>query len=281
MTQPNAETIARTVATALEEDIRTGDITAALIPSTTEARATIITREPMVLCGTAWVEQSFLQLNEHIQLQWAFEDGDLVEAEQTLLTLTGDARSLLTAERTAMNFLQSLSAVATTTHHYVCRISGSHTHILDTRKTIPGLREAQKYAVTCGGGKNHRMGLYDAFLIKENHIAACGSIQAAVDQARQLAPERPVEVEVESLQELQQALDAASDIIMLDNFTIQQMEQAVALNQGKAKLEVSGNVTEDQLQQIAATGVDYVSIGALTKNLQAIDLSMRLQAITR
>jgi nicotinate-nucleotide pyrophosphorylase (carboxylating) len=276
MNPPEADSIARTVATALEEDIRSGDITAQLIPASREARATIITREPMILCGSTWAEQSFLQLDRGVELQWAYVDGDPVAANQTLLTLQGNARALLSAERTAMNFLQSLSAVATTTHRYVSRLGDSPTRILDTRKTLPGLREAQKYAVRCGGGMNHRMGLYDAFLIKENHIAACGSIQAAVAQARQLAPDLAVEVEVESLQELQQALDAGSDIIMLDNFTLEQMNQAVALNQGRAKLEVSGNVGEQQLEQIAASGVDYISIGALTKNLQAIDLSMRL-----
>ncbi|MBT3308932.1 MAG: carboxylating nicotinate-nucleotide diphosphorylase [Gammaproteobacteria bacterium] len=277
MKQPQQPLIQQRVASALEEDIRSGDITAELIPAETVASATILTREAMVLCGQAWVDESFLQLDDSIELQWRFNDGESVEANQTLVSIKGPARALLTAERTAMNFLQTLSAVATTTARYVKQLGRSHTQILDTRKTIPGLRDAQKYAVACGGGRNHRMGLYDAFLIKENHITACGSIAAAVTQARRVAPQYPVEVEVESLQELQQALDAGSDIIMLDNFSPTEMEQAVTMNQQQAKLEVSGNVTEEQLSLITATGVDYISIGALTKNLQAIDLSMRLQ----
>ena len=277
MKQPQQPLIQQRVASALEEDIRSGDITAELIPAETVASATILTREAMVLCGQAWVDESFLQLDDSIELQWRFNDGESVEANQTLVSIKGPARALLTAERTAMNFLQTLSAVATTTARYVKQLGRSHTQILDTRKTIPGLRDAQKYAVACGGGRNHRMGLYDAFLIKENHITACGSIAAAVTQARRVAPQYPVEVEVESLQELQQALDAGSDIFMLDNFSPTEMEQAVTMNQQQAKLEVSGNVTEEQLSLITATGVDYISIGALTKNLQAIDLSMRLQ----
>lgn len=278
MRHPEPEAIAENVATALKEDIGSGDITAQLIPDSKRASATLITREPMVLCGTAWVDQSFQQLDPDCSVTWHFQDGDAVEPNRTLLSITGSARALLTAERTAMNFLQTLSAVATVTKHYVAQLQGSSTRILDTRKTIPGMREAQKYAVACGGGKNHRMGLYDAFLIKENHIAACGSIAAAVNQAHRIAPGQAVEVEVESLQELEQALAAGSDIIMLDNFTLEQMEQAVTLTQQQAKLEVSGNVSYEQIPQIAATGVDYISIGALTKHLQAIDLSMRLQA---
>ncbi len=280
MNLPDKTVIHQSVATALEEDIRTGDITAELIPADACTVATLITREKMILCGRAWVEQSFRQLDPTITLQWHHEDGDPVAANETLVTMEGSARTLLSGERTAMNFLQTLSAVATTTHHYVETIQGSTTRILDTRKTLPGLREAQKYAVRCGGGHNHRMGLYDAFLIKENHIAASGSISAAVIQAREINPNQPVEVEVESLEELQQALDAGSDIIMLDNFTLQQMEQAVTLNQGHAKLEVSGNVTDEKLAAIAATGVDFISIGALTKHIRAIDLSMRLNTVT-
>ncbi len=279
MRQPEPEAIAESVAIALREDIGSGDITAQLIPDGTVASATIMTREAMILCGSAWAEQSFQQLDPHCILEWYFQDGDAVEANQTLLSINGPARVLLTAERTAINFLQTLSAVATTTSRYVAQLQGSHTHILDTRKTIPGLREGQKYAVACGGGKNHRMGLHDAFLIKENHITACGSIAAAVDQAHQIAPEQPVEVEVETLQELKQALAAGTDTIMLDNFTIEQMEEAVAISQQQARLEVSGNVTYEKLPQIAATGVDYISIGALTKHVRAIDLSMRLQTI--
>ncbi len=275
MTPPDSA-IHHSVAQALQEDIRSGDITAELIPAGQHARATIRTREPMVLCGRAWVDESFHQLAPSITLQWSAEDGSEIPAGQILVTIEGPARALLTAERTAMNFLQTLSATATVTRHYVREIEGSGAKILDTRKTLPGLREAQKYAVSCGGGTNHRMGLYDAFLIKENHIAACGSIGAAVAAARVIDPQQPVEVEVESLDELQQALDAGSDIIMLDNFSIEEMGQAVAITEKRAKLEVSGNVTLEQLPAIAVTGVDYISIGALTKHIQAIDLSMRL-----
>ncbi len=275
MTPPDA-TIHHSVALALQEDIHSGDITAELIPEGVVASATIRTREPMVLCGQAWVEESFHQLDPSISLEWSAEDGSEIPANQILVTIKGAARALLTAERTAMNFLQTLSATATVTRNHVRQIEGSGTEILDTRKTVPGLREAQKYAVTCGGGTNHRMGLYDAFLIKENHIAACGSIVAAVERARAVAPGRAVEVEVESLAELQQALDASSDIIMLDNFSIEGMVEAVQLTDGRAKLEVSGNVMLEQLPAIAATGVDYISVGALTKHVRAIDLSMRL-----
>ncbi len=279
MTQPDATLVAQEVTAALQEDIGSGDITAQLIPADSRTRATILTREPMILCGSAWASECFLQLDHTAQLSWHYQEGDHIEAGETLVTLEGNARALLTGERTAMNFLQTLSAVATTTHHYATLARGSQTTILDTRKTIPGLRQAQKYAVRCGGGSNHRMGLHDAFLIKENHIAACGSIEAAVAQARRIAPTQPVEVEVESLQELQQALAAGSDTIMLDNFTLVQMEAAVKLNAGQAKLEVSGNVTDEKLPQIVATGVDYISIGALTKNIRAIDLSMRLHTV--
>lgn len=275
MTPPDA-TIHHSVALALQEDIHSGDITAELIPEGVVASATIRTREPMVLCGQAWVEESFHQLDPSISLEWSAEDGSEIPANQILVTIKGAARALLTAERTAMNFLQTLSATATVTRNHVRQIEGSGTEILDTRKTVPGLREAQKYAVTCGGGTNHRMGLYDAFLIKENHIAACGSIVAAVERARAVAPGRAVEVEVESLAELQQALNAGSDIIMLDNFSIEGMVEAVQLTDGRAKLEVSGNVMLEQLPAIAATGVDYISVGALTKHVRAIDLSMRL-----
>ncbi|MBT3196394.1 MAG: carboxylating nicotinate-nucleotide diphosphorylase [Gammaproteobacteria bacterium] len=273
---PNDPTLQRCVAEALEEDIRSGDITAQLIPAHQRATATILTREPMVLCGIAWVERTFHQLDPGTSLQWQLREGESAAADQPLLMIEGNARNLLTAERTAMNFLQTLSATATTTRHYVEQLGESPTQLLDTRKTLPGLRAAQKYAVQCGGGYNHRMGLYDAFLIKENHIAASGSIAAAVSRARTLAPERPVEVEVESLDELAQALEAECDTIMLDNFTLTEMEAAVALSQQRVKLEVSGNVSVEQLRAIAATGVDYISIGALTKHIRAIDLSMRL-----
>ncbi len=276
MDHPDIKTVTHAVNRALEEDIGSGDITAQLVPAESMASATLITREAMVLCGQRWFEQSFLQLDPEIEFQWHHQDGEPVDAEQTLVSLHGRARPLLTAERTAMNFLQTLSAVASTTTEYVGAIRNSKTRILDTRKTIPGLRAAQKYAVRCGGGDNHRAGLYDAFLIKENHIAACGSIAAAVAQARANVPNGKVEVEVESLDELQQALDAGSDIVMLDNFSLVQIREAVSVTTGRALLEVSGNVSRDQLSALAETGVDFISIGALTKHIRAIDLSMRL-----
>lgn len=265
-----------------------GDITAELIPADKYAEATLITREEGVFCGKAWAEQVFNQLGGEVALHWHVDDGDLVLPNQVLCELSGPARTLLTGERTAMNFIQTLSGVATLTKHYVDKLAGTHTRLLDTRKTIPGLRTAQKYAVTCGGGKNHRIGLFDAFLIKENHIMACGGISQAVEAARRLHPNKPVEVEVESLSELALALDSGADIIMLDNFDITMMVEAVELNNqylatGKAKgcgakLEVSGNVTLDTLAEFAKTGVDYISVGALTKHVRALDLSMRLKA---
>ena len=273
---PPDPSIHHAVSYALEEDIRSGDITAQLIPEETMATATIITREDMVLCGGEWVDESFHQLDPSISLAWKIKDGTAVSANQILVTIQGSARALLTAERTAMNFLQTLSATATITRQYVEQIADSPAKILDTRKTIPGMRDAQKYAVHCGGGTNHRMGLYDAFLIKENHIAACGSIKGAVERAREISKGANVEVEVESIDELNEALTAGSDIIMLDNFSLQQMRDAVSLNNGRAVLEVSGNVSLDQLKDIADTGVDYISVGALTKHVLAIDLSMRL-----
>lgn len=273
--------IIRSVSAALAEDLgflplSEGDITASLIPQSQQATATIITREPCVICGTAFADEVFRQLGNDVKLHWQVKDGEKVAANTVLCTLTGPARILLTGERTALNFLQLLSGTATTTAHYVQFLQGSKTHLLDTRKTLPGLRFAQKYAVTTGGGKNHRIGLYDAFLIKENHIAAAGSIANAVACARQNFPGKPVEVETENLQELQQALSAGADIIMLDNFSTADIVQAVSLNNGQAKLEVSGNITSDRLTELAATGVDYISSGALTKHVQAIDLSMRL-----
>ncbi|MGP9800012.1 carboxylating nicotinate-nucleotide diphosphorylase [Rheinheimera sp. NSM] len=274
------ETI-RAVSNALAEDLgflplAEGDITASLIPKAQQASATIITREDCVVCGTAFADEVFRQLGNEVQISWQVKDGDKVPANSQLCRLTGPARILLTGERTALNFLQLLSATATTTAHYVQFLHGSTTRLLDTRKTLPGLRFAQKYAVTTGGGKNHRIGLFDAFLIKENHIAAAGSIANAVTTARQNFPGKPVEVETENLAELQQALNAGADIIMLDNFSLADIKQAVTLNAGKAKLEVSGNITSERLSELAATGVDYISSGALTKHVQAIDLSMRL-----
>lgn len=273
--------IIRSVSNALAEDLgflplSEGDITASLIPQSQQATATIITRENCVVCGTAFADEVFRQLGNDVKLQWQVTDGDKVPANTILCTLSGPARILLTGERTALNFLQLLSGTATTTAHYVQFLHGSNTRLLDTRKTLPGLRFAQKYAVTTGGGKNHRIGLFDAFLIKENHIAAAGSIAKAVASARQNFPGKPVEVETENLHELQQALNAGADIIMLDNFSTADIVQAVSINNGQAKLEVSGNITSERLTELATTGVDYISSGALTKHVQAIDLSMRL-----
>ncbi|MFI8482495.1 carboxylating nicotinate-nucleotide diphosphorylase [Pseudomonas sp. NPDC078700] len=261
---------------ALAEDMGSGDITAQLIPAERLAHATVISRDAAVICGTAWVDAVFRQVDDRVAVHWQVADGDRVEPNQALFHLEGPARALLTGERSALNFLQTLSAVATRCQHYADMVQGTQIKILDTRKTLPGLRLAQKYAVTCGGCHNHRIGLFDAFLIKENHIAACGNIDAAVKAAHKIAPGKPVEVEVESLEELQQALDAGADIIMLDELSLDDMRQAVAITQGKAKLEASGGVNESTLRAIAETGVDYVSIGALTKDIKAVDLSMRL-----
>ncbi|ABL98582.1 carboxylating nicotinate-nucleotide diphosphorylase [Shewanella amazonensis] len=275
------------VKAALDEDLGHGDasadITAQLIPEDRIAEATLITREEGIFCGKAWAEQVFNQLGGTVALHWHVDDGDWVVPNQVLCELSGPARAILTGERTAMNFIQTLSGVASLTRVYVDKLAGTDCRLLDTRKTIPGLRTAQKYAVSCGGGKNHRIGLYDAFLIKENHIMACGGIKAAIDKARTLHPDKPVEVEVESLAELTEALQAGSDIIMLDNFDVTMMIEAVAINDafkvqgGGAKLEVSGNVTLDTLGEFAKTGVDFISVGALTKHVRAMDLSLRLK----
>ncbi|WP_028107724.1 carboxylating nicotinate-nucleotide diphosphorylase [Ferrimonas futtsuensis] len=271
-----------TVAAALTEDLGglnadEGDITAQLIPVDRNAEATIISREDAVFCGKAWVEQVFNQLGGEVALHWHVDDGDLVLANQVLCELSGPARILLTGERVALNFVQTLSGVATLVNQYVMQLEGTGTQLLDTRKTVPGLRTAQKYAVTCGGGKNHRIGLFDAFLIKENHIAACGGIAEAIAAARALHADKPVEVEVENLDELQQAIDHGADIVMLDNFDLTMQMEAVELNQGRAKLEVSGNVTIDTIAEFAHTGIDYISVGALTKHVKAVDLSMRFR----
>ncbi|GGW49037.1 MULTISPECIES: carboxylating nicotinate-nucleotide diphosphorylase [Halomonadaceae] len=260
----------------LAEDLGTGDITAQLIPENQWATARVITREPAVLCGVAWVEEIFRCLDERVTLRWQASDGELLEAQHCFLELEGPARSLLTGERAALNILQTLSATATATRRYVDLIEGTSVRLLDTRKTLPGLRLAQKYAVTCGGGHNHRLGLWDAFLIKENHIAACGGIQAAVAQARKLASDVPVEVEVETFEELDQALAAGADIVMLDNFDIEDLHVAVEINGGRATLEASGNVDDSTLKAIADTGVDCISSGALTKDVASVDLSMRI-----
>ena len=269
--------ISATVKQALAEDIGEGDITALLIPEENTAEASVITREQMVVCGTAWVDEVFAQLDPAVRIEWRVRDGDEVKPGDILLTLSGPARSLLTGERTALNFLQTLSGTATIARQFAALVKGTTIQILDTRKTIPGLRLAQKYAVTVGGCHNHRIGLYDAFLIKENHIAACGGIVAAVTKAREIAPDKPVEVEVESLEEFQQALQAGADIIMLDNFDEKQIREAIAINRGIARLEVSGNLEVDNLAAKAIEGIDYLSSGSLTKHCRAIDLSMRIQ----
>lgn len=268
--------IEQEVRRALAEDIGSGDITAALIPADRQARATIISREPAVLCGTAWADEVFRQVDPSIRVTWLAADGDRLQPDQPFCELEGPARGLLSGERCALNFIQTLSATATRSRHFADLVAGTPVKLLDTRKTLPGLRLAQKYAVTCGGCHNHRIGLFDAFLIKENHIAACGGIQAAVSQARALAPGKPVEVEVENLQELRQALEAGADIIMLDELSHADMRTAVDLTAGRARLEASGGITEETLRSVAETGVDYISIGSLTKDIKAVDLSMRL-----
>ncbi|MEP0356711.1 carboxylating nicotinate-nucleotide diphosphorylase [Paraglaciecola sp.] len=266
---------------ALSEDLDgqnadLGDITANLIPAEQQITAEVITRESCILAGAAWVTETFAQLNVGIKLQWYAKDGDQLAANQTIVKLTGNARHILTGERTALNFLQTLSGTATAVADCVAELVGTNTKLLDTRKTLPGMRLAQKYAVRCGGGINHRIGLYDAYLIKENHILACGSIENAVKQARQANSQLNVEVEVENIEELNQAILAKADIIMLDNFDNQMIQQAVAINAGKCKLEVSGNITKSRLKALSQLGVDYISSGALTKDVKAIDLSLRV-----
>lgn len=262
---------------ALQEDIQTGDINAELIAADEVMQAHVITREQAVICGTDWVNETFKQIDPNVEITWHCQDGDLVAANSRLFSLKGLARSLLTGERTALNFLQLLSGVATRCYQFKQQVEGTQVTLLDTRKTIPGLRTAQKYAVTCGGCANHRIGLYDAFLIKENHILACGSIANAVSTAKNNHPDKPVEVEVENLDEFEQALHAGADIIMLDNFSNADKRKAVTINQGRAKLEASGGIELHQLRDIAETGVDYISLGTLTKDIKAIDLSMRIE----
>lgn len=273
----SAQYVSDQTARALQEDVATGDITARLIEENAQASARIITREDGVLCGKAFVNETFQQVDSRCQLTWQASDGDAIAADSLLCRITGPARALLTAERTALNFLQLLSGTASTAARYAARVAHTRVTLLDTRKTIPGLRLAQKYAVTCGGCDNHRIGLFDAFLIKENHIAAAGGISAAVLAARQIAPDKPVEVEVENADELKQALDAGADRIMLDNFSVPDLKAAVAYTNGRAQLEASGNVTDETLVSIAETGVDLISIGALTKHVTALDLSMRME----
>ena len=274
--QPDSQVVLDNVRAALKEDIGSGDITAALIPADARATASVITREDGILCGRPWVDAVFAELDPAVAVDWQANDGDPLRAGQSIFTLAGPARSLLTGERAALNFLQLLSGTATLCRNYADQVADTTVKLLDTRKTIPGLRIAQKYAVSCGGCYNHRIGLYDAFLIKENHINACGSISAAVKAARALSPGKPVEVEVENMDELDQAMAAGCDRIMLDNFPLEDMVRAVALNAGRAELEASGNITAATLHPVALTGVDYISIGALTKDCKALDLSMRL-----
>ncbi|WP_456296220.1 carboxylating nicotinate-nucleotide diphosphorylase [Vibrio sp. AK197] len=274
--------ITRSVTDTLKEDLGgtldpNADITASLIPADAQNEATIITREAGVFCGQAWADEVFKLLGGEVVIHWLVNDGDQVEPNQTLCHLKGPARILLTGERNAMNFIQTLSGCATETAKYANILQGTNCKLLDTRKTIPGLRSALKYAVACGGGFNHRIGVFDAYLIKENHIIACGGIEQAIATAKQLNPGKPVEVETESLEELQQAIDAGADIIMLDNFSTEMMREAVAINAGRAALENSGNVTLETLREYAETGVDYISVGALTKHVRAMDLSMRFK----
>jgi nicotinate-nucleotide pyrophosphorylase (carboxylating) len=272
--------IARQVTAALAEDLGTGDVTAALVPPQQQVRAQVIAREPAILCGTDWVSETFRQLDPGVHLEWLAGDGERILTDMPVLRLDGSARPILTGERTALNFLQTLSATATAASRYVEAVAGTPCRILDTRKTLPGLRLAQKYAARCGGAQNHRLGLYDMVLIKENHIIAAGSIAAAVATARRNSPGIPVEVEVESLGEFDQALAAGADVVMLDELSPDDMRTAVARNRAqgsKAKLEASGSVTLATVRDVALTGVDYISIGGITKHVQAVDLSMRLE----
>ncbi|MBY6029009.1 carboxylating nicotinate-nucleotide diphosphorylase [Halomonas sp. DP8Y7-1] len=271
-----AEEIRNSAARLLAEDVGPVDITAQLIPEKHQGHARVISREPAILCGVAWVDELFRRLDPRVSLAWHAADGDRLTPDVPFLELTGPARSLLTGERAALNLLQTLSATATRTRHYVDLLEGTGVKLLDTRKTLPGMRVAQKYAVACGGGTNHRIGLYDAFLIKENHIWACGGIAGAVKEARGIAKDLTVEVEVETFDELNQALAAGADVIMLDNFSLDDMREAVRQVAGRATLEASGNVDETTLKAIADTGVDCISSGALTKDIKAIDLSMRM-----
>jgi len=269
--------ISATVQRALAEDIGDGDLTAALIPAATRARGRVISREPAVLCGTAWFDEVFRQVDDGIAIHWEAGDCDAVTKDQLLCRLEGPARGMLTGERTALNFLQTLSGTATEARRYAEAVKGTRATIRDTRKTLPGLRDAQKYAVRCGGAYNLRMGLYDGILIKENHIMSAGGISAAVQAARTASTQVPMEVEVETLEQLREALAAGVDILLLDNFDLAGMRQAVAITAGRAKLEASGRIDLKALRQVAETGVDYISVGSLTKHVQAVDLSMRFE----
>ena len=275
---PSSEYITELVALALEEDVGTGDITAGLISPNCEKRARVITREAGILCGTQFVDAVFRALDPQLEITWHRQDGDPLAADDLLFTVAGNARAILTGERAALNFLQLLSGTASLAGRYASEVAGTGARLLDTRKTVPGLRQAQKYAVACGGCHNHRIGLFDAFLIKENHIEACGGIAPAIARARELAPGKPVEVEVENLPEMQQAIDAGADRIMLDNFDVEALREAVAVNAGRSELEASGNIGLHNLRRVAETGVDFISIGALTKTVAPLDLSMRLES---
>jgi len=277
MAFPLPSDISVTVSRALAEDIGEGDLTAALVPEKAQAQGRVISRQDAVLCGTAWFEEVFRQVDDTIHIHWMAQDGEAVHRDQVLYRLEGPARGLLTGERTALNFLQTLSGTATEARRYAEAVHGTRATILDTRKTLPGLRTAQKYAVRCGGANNHRMGLYDGILIKENHIMAAGGIAAAVQAARDAGAQVPVEVEVETLEQLQEALSAGADILLLDNFDLKGMREAVAVTAGRAKLEASGGIDMTQIKAVAETGVDYISIGALTKHLHAVDLSLRFE----
>lgn len=271
------ENIEETVTTALDEDIKTGDLTAGLIPANIQAVANIYCREKAIICGRPWFDEVFRQIDEELTVDWQCEEGEEVEKDQLICTIKGSARNILSAERTALNFLQTLSGTATTTAEYVKPLADTKTKLLDTRKTLPGLRLAQKYAVACGGGQNHRIGLYDAILLKENHIIAAGGIAEAIGLAKFQHPGKTVEVETENLSEVEEALEGGADIIMLDNFTLKMMHKAVALVNHRAKLEVSGNVEIQHLVTLANTQVDFISTGAITKHLHCIDLSMRFK----
>jgi len=277
---PENEIVIADVQRALSEDVGSGDVSAQLLAADLIAGAEIIAREPLLLCGIAWVDEVFKQINPSVKTHWLFNEGDWIDKPSTLCRITGVAKDILTAERSALNFLQTLSATATQTYHYVRQLQGTGTKLLDTRKTLPGLRYAQKYAVVCAGGVNHRMGLYDAFLIKENHIKACGSIAQAIKKARLTYPKLFVEVEVETLQELHEALMENPDRILLDNFTIEMLKQAVSINETyHCSLEASGGVDLKTIRSIAETGVDFISVGAITKSIQAIDLSLLIRNI--
>jgi nicotinate-nucleotide pyrophosphorylase (carboxylating) len=278
--QPSPEDIERNARLALEEDIGSGDLTAGLIPSQQMATARLISREPAVLCGRAWFDACFHLLNADIRITWHAQEGESILPDQLLCEIHGNAKALLTAERCALNFLQTLSGVATITRRYVDAIAGTGAAIMDTRKTLPGLRLAQKYAVTMGGGLNQRIGLYDGILIKENHIAAAGGILPALQAALRNSSSAPIQIEVETLAQLQTALDAGAELILLDNFSLDQMRTAVSLTAGRAQLEASGNIMLDNVRTVAETGVQRISVGSLTKNVRAVDFSMRIDTIT-